>query len=252
MTDLLTTKEVQEQLKVDRVTVYRMLSDGRLKGIKVGQQWRFPREEVEGLLSGNRSRDAGGFSPPSEILPLACIQVIQSVFAEIAEVAAIVTSPDGEPLTEISNSCAFCSCIQSTEAGRQACIASWRRLAEEPDHRPAFTTCHAGLQYARARIEIEGKLAAILVAGQFYADEPNPAEEAARIQHLAAAYELDANTLAAAAAELTTLDGRMRSQIEKWLAKVAKTFEKVGCERAELIGRLRRIAAMSSLDAPLN
>jgi excisionase family DNA binding protein len=50
MTDLLTTRQVQEILKVDRITIYRMLQDGRLKGVKIGQQWRFARREVERLL----------------------------------------------------------------------------------------------------------------------------------------------------------------------------------------------------------
>ena len=47
---LLTTRQVQELLRVDRITVYRMLNDGRLKGVKIGQQWRFPAREVERLL----------------------------------------------------------------------------------------------------------------------------------------------------------------------------------------------------------
>ena len=38
MPNLLTAKEVQELLSVDRTTIYRMLKDGRLKGVKVGNQ----------------------------------------------------------------------------------------------------------------------------------------------------------------------------------------------------------------------
>jgi excisionase family DNA binding protein len=40
----LTTRQVQNILQVDRITIYRMLQDGRLKGVKIGQQWRFPAE----------------------------------------------------------------------------------------------------------------------------------------------------------------------------------------------------------------
>ena len=40
---LLTTREVLDMLKVDRITIYRMLQDGRIKGVKIGQQWRFAR-----------------------------------------------------------------------------------------------------------------------------------------------------------------------------------------------------------------
>ena len=49
---LLTAKQVQELLHVDRTTIYRMLKDGRLTGIKVGQHWRFSEQEVDDLVSG--------------------------------------------------------------------------------------------------------------------------------------------------------------------------------------------------------
>ena len=63
MDDLLTTRQVQQLLKVDRITVYRMVQDGRLKGIKIGQQWRFPLSEVEHLT---------GISPAVEA-PQSCL-----------------------------------------------------------------------------------------------------------------------------------------------------------------------------------
>ncbi len=65
MDDLLTTKQVQDILKVDRITVYRMLNDGRLKGVKIGQQWRFPAREVERLLSGEAGAGGGGGGHPA-------------------------------------------------------------------------------------------------------------------------------------------------------------------------------------------
>ena len=52
MSDLYTVKQVQDLLKVDRITVYRMLQDGRLKGIKIGHQWRFTAAELEHLAGG--------------------------------------------------------------------------------------------------------------------------------------------------------------------------------------------------------
>ncbi len=55
----LTAKQVQELLHVDRTTIYRMLKDGRLTGIKVGQQWRFSASEVDDLLAGVLSMEEG-------------------------------------------------------------------------------------------------------------------------------------------------------------------------------------------------
>lgn len=44
---LLTAKEVCQQLKVCRKTLYRLLRSGRLPGFKVGHQWRFGYGEIE-------------------------------------------------------------------------------------------------------------------------------------------------------------------------------------------------------------
>ena len=46
MVTFLTTREMQDLINVDRSTVYRMAEDGRLPGIKVGRQWRFPAARV--------------------------------------------------------------------------------------------------------------------------------------------------------------------------------------------------------------
>ncbi|MBK9715020.1 MAG: PocR ligand-binding domain-containing protein [Kouleothrix sp.] len=246
MSDLLTAHEVQDLLKIDRTTVYRMLKDGRLTGVKIGQQWRFPRDEVDALLAGAQPAEEPS-APPRDILPLHCVQPIQDVFSEVAGVSVVTTAPDGEPLTKPSNPCRFCALVQSSPSGRQACVASWRRLAEQSERRPVFAACHAGLQYARARIELDDELAAMLVAGQFYADPPDPAEAERRIERLAATHGLDPRELADAAHELPTLDQRMRGKISTWLESVAGTFETIGRERAELMGRLRRIAEMSTL-----
>ncbi|MEA3337542.1 MAG: PocR ligand-binding domain-containing protein [Chloroflexota bacterium] len=247
MTELLTAKQVQDLLLVDRTTIYRMLKDGRLNGTKIGHQWRFDRQEVQAFLSGGHSLPTESVLS-EDVLPFQCVQATQDVFAEVAQVGSVTTDPQGQPLTEISNTCSFCRLILSSDSGRRACQESWRRLAQQSEQRPAFVNCHAGLQYARARIELDsGQLTAMLIAGQFYARPPDPAEETARVQRLAQTHELDGQVLTAAASKLPVLDQRMRNQIGRWLEKVAHTFEDIGRERAELMGRLRTIAEMSAI-----
>ena len=76
--DLLTTRQLQELLQVDRVTIYRMLSDGRLTGFKVGGQWRFSRHEIEKWLQEQRATpdvgespgETGELRPAARVLPL--------------------------------------------------------------------------------------------------------------------------------------------------------------------------------------
>ena len=124
MGELITTRQVQDILQVDRITIYRMLKDGRLNGVKVGNQWRFHAKDIERMLSP----DVPPEQPyaPSEILPLHCIQVIQEVFAEILDVGAVTTDVEGRPASEISNSCDFCNLILDSSSGRQACMDSWK------------------------------------------------------------------------------------------------------------------------------
>ena len=155
MEAFLTSKQVEELLNVDRTTIYRMLKDGRLTGVKIGTHWRFSLREVEELLSGNINSRREDQSELVDALPVHCMQPIQDVFAEIAQVGSVITDKDGTPITKISNACDFCKLILGSEEGRQACHQSWKKLVDQKENAPEFTTCHAGLEYARARIEIK-------------------------------------------------------------------------------------------------
>jgi excisionase family DNA binding protein len=244
---LLTARQAQEMLKVDRTTIYRMLKDGRLSGVKVGQQWRFYASEVNDLLSGARHMNTPVTSISTDVLPLHCMQPVQDVFAEIAEVGAVTTDKDGQPLTHFSNSCDFCKLVLGSDEGRQACMAAWKKLAQQQSAEPDFSFCHTGLQSTHARIEVGNELIAILVAGQFYSHKPDPEEEAQRLRTLAERYHISLDLLTQAAQRIPVLDERKISQIRGWLDKVARTFEQISSERAGLMYRLEQISAMSNL-----
>ena len=250
MNDLLTTKQVQDQLQVDRTTIYRMLKDGRLQGVKVGQQWRFPRPEVDALFSGTPAVIREEMPRLSlEILPIHCLQSIQDVSAEAVEVGAIITDTEGQPITEISNSCEFCNLILSTDSGRKACIDSWQKLAEQHEKMPQFSTCHAGFQYARARIEADGASPAMFVAGQFFTSPVEPEVRQVQIQDLANEHGLDAAELTAVDRPQHILDEETQSKISHWLQKLADTFTLISLERADMLDRLQRIANISAIVA---
>jgi len=52
-TELLTLEETAVRLRVTYLTVYRMVRDGKLRGIRVGRLWRVPRVEVDRLIDGS-------------------------------------------------------------------------------------------------------------------------------------------------------------------------------------------------------
>jgi excisionase family DNA binding protein len=248
---LLTAKQAQELLKVDRTTIYRMLKDGRLNGVKVGQQWRFYTSEVNDMFAGAKRMGDSAPLVSVDVLPLHCMQPVQDVFAEIAEVGSVTTDKVGKPLTHISNSCGFCKLILGSEEGHQACVDSWRKLAEQKDAAPEFIPCHAGLQYARARIEVNGSLIALLIAGQFHITAPTPEEVKKRIHELARKFSIDETLLAQAAQQIPELEARKVPELSKWLEKVAHTFEQISAERADLMCRLQQIAEMSVFESSI-
>lgn len=250
MEDLLTTRQVQDLLQVDRTTIYRMRKDGRLSGVKVGQQWRYPRHEVQQLL-GIPAKSSAIIplepTPAREVLPLNCVQAVQDVCAEIAEIGAVTTDYQGNPLTRISNCGQFCQLILNSESGRAACHRSWRDLVQGNDEQLRFVTCHAGLQYAHAAIELNGDSSAMLIAGQFYTSPQAQAERDTAVRALAAKHNIDADALVEASHRLVVLDNRKTQEITRWLKKVAQAFVQIGRERADLMGRLKQIANMSNL-----
>lgn len=253
MADLLTTRQLQELLQVDRTTIYRMLNEGRIPGFKVGGQWRFSRDTIEAWLQEQArsleeapAGDPDAVRPTAEVLPLSCVQSMQDIFAEAMDVGSIVTRLDGQPFTHISNSCEFCNLILSSPTGRQGCIASWQRLAGQPDPRPELHECHAGLKYARGRIEVQDEFVAMVFAGQVVTDDDRVALKA-KVPELAARYNLDEARLGRAVGSVHGVPPDDTPRLVRLLQRVAETLSEVGCERLGLLHKLRRIAEITSM-----
>jgi excisionase family DNA binding protein len=56
--DLLTVKEVAEILRVSQPTILRMIDDGELRAIRVRNQWRIRRSDLDEYLQ--RGGSSGG------------------------------------------------------------------------------------------------------------------------------------------------------------------------------------------------
>ena len=173
MTDLLTTKELQAILNVDRTTIYRMAESGRVPAVKVGNQWRFPKQQIEtwlqrqsvaNLPAGESS--AAGNGDSLQLFPLECVQLIQDSFADALGVMILVTDLNGVPVTKPSNPCGLYTVAESSPVARQRCLDLWVRLANEPALAPRFQASHLGLLCARGLIRVGSEIKAMLVAGR--------------------------------------------------------------------------------------
>jgi excisionase family DNA binding protein len=51
--NLLTTAQVADYLKVDKFTVYRLVTQKNIPAFKVGNQWRFSKDMIDAWLLKN-------------------------------------------------------------------------------------------------------------------------------------------------------------------------------------------------------
>lgn len=258
MTDLLTTRQIQDILKVDRITVYRMLNDGRLKGVKIGQQWRFPADQMDQMI-GIRHVSIEEPLPalPDGNFPAHCAQTIQDLFAEVSQISALIVDMQGNPLTQVSNPTRFCQIVLSSALGKSLGHASWQSFAvnsqaiQGSDGRivegARFFTCQAGLQYIGAPIYDKEKQVGLFLAGQFYWQPPDPREESERLRRLCAACDIPLEMLQAAAREIPVIDPSQHTRVESWPFTAARAIQSILQERLCFVERLQHIADLTQI-----
>ncbi|MCH9815874.1 MAG: helix-turn-helix domain-containing protein [Actinomycetia bacterium] len=175
---LLTAREVQEILHVDRSTVYRMAESGRLPAVRVGKQWRFPAEAITGIISAidvgrmseprqsqrtaNPSQNQG--TAPRPIDPARAEAAI-AVAAPILGVMMVVTDMTATPVTPIANPCPAAAALQHDAAGLDACLREWQGLADDQNFQPSFQLGPLGFECARAFVRSGNTLVGMVIAG---------------------------------------------------------------------------------------
>jgi excisionase family DNA binding protein len=60
--NLLTAEQVAHYLKVDKFTVYRLVSQKKIPAFKVGSQWRFKKRLLDDWLRKNSNLSSEGSS----------------------------------------------------------------------------------------------------------------------------------------------------------------------------------------------
>lgn len=252
MTEMLTAKDMQNLLQVDRSTIYRMVDAGRLPAIKVGKQWRFPSDQVERWLQIQAGGSALPLQPvePAEnsndlaaLLPLECVQLIQDTYADALGVMLVITDMEGNPVTEISHPCGLFSAISQAPKALQKCLEGWRKLAVAIDLEPKFTPGHLGLLCARGMIRVGTELKGMVVVGGIAPEAWPPAPD--QVQAMATEFGLPAATLAGHLAEVFFLDKAERARVLSFVQRIANIIAHIVNERHTLMGKLDAIAELT-------
>lgn len=255
MTDLLTTKQVQALLRVDRTTIYRMVESGQLPAIRVGKQWRFAQSEVDGWLHSGRSHaaftPAGRFAPEPvnerdldlrSLLPLACVQAIQDLFAEMLGVMIVVTDMQGQPITGISNPCGFFTELNEKNPGVAGqCVRTWQQLAGDPALAPKFSVSEMDLLCARGLIRVGSELKGMVVLGGIAPEAWPPGYD--RIEAMAHAFGLAPGEVQTRIDAVYRLDQAAQARALHFAQRIADVFSHIIEDRSQMQDRLASAAA---------
>jgi len=244
---MLTSKELQELLQVDRSTIYRMAEAGSLPAVKVGRQWRFPEAAIERWLASGNDENGGPLAVEvdagSDLAPSSCIQPIIDLLADMLGVMLVVTDMHGVPITEVANPCGLFNAVAQIPGGTAECIAGWQDLAGSADLEPRFTGSHLGLMCARSFIRVGTELKAMVIAGGITPDVWPPSD--AELDSMAQGFGADSADLSAHVDEVYDLDADTRQRVLEALPRVAAMISEITAEFRSLRGRLEAIAALT-------
>lgn len=261
MADMLTAKDVQELLQIDRSTVYRMAEAGRLPSIKVGKQWRFPAAQIQDwmatqmgtpvsltgikptLIQSQPLPKSNGNGGLVDLLPLQCVQLIQDSHADLLGVMLVITDMQGVPITQPSRPCGLFTAINKKPDAVQRCISSWHDLGQTLTIEPAFHNSHLGLLCARGLIRVGTELQGMVVAGCVAPDEWPPSEE--DVVQMATEFGVAPTLLKPRLHEVFQLDEDQKTAVLSSVQRVANIVAHIVDERQELVGRLDTIAGLA-------
>lgn len=259
MSEMLTAKEMQELLHVDRSTIYRMADAGRLPAIKVGKQWRFPADDVDRWLQVQASEAHMESGPGlaampnlgqksdnlARLLPMECVQLIQNTFADLLGVMLVITDMEGNPITKPSRPCGLFEAVSREPDALRRCIQSWHELAETVDLEPQFGRSHLGLMCTRAMIRVGSELKGMVVAGCVAPEGWPPTAEEVAV--MADRFLVEPTLLEAHLQEVFYLDHKQQQAVLATMQRIANIVAHIVKERKTLVGRLEAIADLTSL-----
>jgi excisionase family DNA binding protein len=236
---LLTTRELEDRLQLDRVTIYRMVKDGELPALRVGGQWRFSADAIDVWLEGRdrKTNDTVATIPVvpdlaglrlSDLIPVKTLQGIQDQFAAVLGVSSFITDLDGQPFAPCSRCSRFCQLVHTTPAGIAGCQSSWRAVTRSAEEGVNIHTCHAGIRYASAPVMVGSQRVGMVTAGQFLTEAPDPVTFRQQALSTGARIGVDGEALAAADGSVEIVSAERALQITRLLAVIANALSSIG------------------------
>ena len=239
----LTTRDLQDLIRVDKSTIYRMAEAGRLPAIKVGRQWRFPEDAVMTWLGAAQPPQGEAMHATPGLADLVSAPVAQSLAdlaAEAMGVMVVITDMDGTPLTEVTNPCGLFRVVAAEASVLARCVEMWRHYGAVPDLVPRFGPSDFGFLCARAFVRRGSELLGMVIAGGVAPAEWPPT--ASQIAAIAATFGVSSGTVAAHIEEVYRLTQEERVHVLAVLPRIGVLISELASERDSAAGAAADLA----------
>jgi len=228
----LTTRDLQDLIRVDKSTIYRMAEAGRLPAIKVGRQWRFPEEAVMAWLGASASGDGEAvraIAGLADRLAPSVAGAIADLAADAMGVMVVITDMEGHPLTEVSNPCGLFRAVSENPAVLARCVETWAHYGAVPDLVPRFGPSDFGFLCARSFIRSGTELLGMVIAGGVAPAQWPPTDDG--IASIAAVFGLPVAVVAGHIDEVYELTQEERVHVLTLLPRVGVLISEIARQR---------------------
>ena len=241
----LTTRDLQDLIRVDKSTIYRMAEDGRLPAVKVGRQWRFPETAVRELLGQLPQPEptAAAVRPLIASLDPQAIQAVADLAGAALGAMVVVTGMDGRPVTEVANPCGLFTAVASQPAVVPRCIETWAGYGAAPDLTPDFRTSQFGFLCARSFVRVGNELLGMVIVGGIAPESWPPSATA--VDGIAAGLGITSDLVAENIDGVFHLDPGEQARVLELLPRISVLVSHMAEGARQLVGRLDAIASLA-------
>ena len=260
--ELLTTKEVEDLIQLNRVTIYRLIREANFPAVKVGGQWRFPREAVEAWLVeqgrvpepasvGEATTEDSETQTPrqptlTDLFATPEIISVLEAFSKAVGLSVLVTDKCGQTLVDHPG-CRhpFCQLVRNAREGQTACLGA-RVAIENADTSHRLIGCAAGLCYLRTPIELDNQAIAFVFMGPLLTSASN--RDAVQDNLTAFSHEIGVApaVMLAQAKSVASFTDEQISILVDLLSQIISAILRIVRERLSVTRRLKEIASIVS------
>lgn len=247
---LLTTKEVEQLIRLNRVTIYRLIREESFPAVKIGNQWRFPRQQVEGWLNAHEldtkvlEKPEQSATVPEHLFANVEVMALLEAFARSLNLSVFVLDRDGKLLTDcLQERHPFCEYVRQNG---QSCLAQEAHLhhSNVEFDRLHILKCNAGLNYLQIPIFFEDATIALLLMGPIVMNSDDDRQLQASLQSFADHRQHDHKILLQHYRTVQTFSIEQIHTLAHLLGEVMNTMLTAVNRRMQAVEQLDRIAEL--------